>query len=142
MTACAGPVVAVEVASLETAAIAARLSAETRTSLLLVSTPDAAAQGGCLWFLEIVRQAAAAVPEAGLSMALDCGDAAGYALEALDCGLTGLIYRGEEPALAKLRELAAVHEALFLTERPRALFLDDQPDPEAACRAWIKMESS
>ncbi|MFD1379650.1 hypothetical protein [Fodinicurvata halophila] len=120
---------------------AARISAETETPLLLVSSPDAAAQGGCLWFLEILRQANAEVPAARLAMALDCGDAAGFALEALDCGITGVIYRGEDPVRTKLGQLAELHGASFLTERPRTLFLDEQPDPEAACRAWIKMES-
>lgn len=142
MSACAAESVAVEVASLETASIAARLSVETHTPLLLISTPDAAAQGGALWFLEIVRQVENSVPQADLAAVLDCGEGAGYALQALECGLAGLIYRGQGPAVARLRELADAHGARFLTQPPRALFLDDQPDPEAACRAWIKMESS
>ncbi|WP_022729558.1 hypothetical protein [Fodinicurvata sediminis] len=128
---------ALEVASLRTATIAAQEAARRKQQVFLLSTPDAAAQGGSLWFIEIVRQTTADVPEAEVLMALDCGDAAGYTLEALHNGATGVVFRGLTPARHQLRQLSEQYGALFLTERPRSLFLDEEPDPVAACRTWF-----
>lgn len=129
--------VALEVASLRTAIIAAHEAARRKQQVFLVSTPDAAAQGGSLWFIEIVRQTTADVPEAEVLMALDCGDAAGYTLEALHSSATGVVFRGPAPTSHRLQQLSEQYGALFLTERPRSLFLDEEPDPVAACRTWF-----
>ncbi|WP_026986050.1 hypothetical protein [Fodinicurvata fenggangensis] len=129
--------VALEIASLRTAIIAARVATQRQQQVLLVSTPDAAAQAGSLWFIEIARQTASEVPEAEVSMVLDCGDTAGYALEALHSGAGGIIFRGQTETTRRLQQLADLQDALFLMARPRCLFLDREPDPLAACRAWF-----
>lgn len=129
--------IALEVASLRTAVVAAQVAARLCQPALLVSTPNAAAQGGSLWFIEIGRQVEAKVPDADITMVLDCGDAAGYALEALHSGVHGVIFHGAPLYRDNLHQLAVQCGALFLSERPDCLYLDAEPDPLAACHAWF-----
>ncbi len=52
---------------------------------------------------------------------LDCGDASGYALAALQAGLRGLVLTPEAPGRHRVAAIAQGLDALLLAEPPDAL---------------------
>src|SRR5262249_9090214 len=74
----------------------AAMSAETRAgrAVVLASAPGAGSYVGPGWFRELVATAREAVPDAGCSSLLDCGDDAGATLAALRSQVEGVVFIG------------------------------------------------
>ncbi|MDI9349468.1 MAG: hypothetical protein QM537_05655 [Candidatus Symbiobacter sp.] len=99
--------------------------------------------GGVGYVAALRDQARLAVPEGAVATIVDCSDAAGWVMHALDYGFDGLIYRGDAGVLAKLQTLAA-NWALSHPHHPPPLVFSDisgsvldlpRPDPLAAAAA-------
>lgn len=75
----------------------------------LHSPPDAAQIWGVLWFagLQAEIDAAHPAPADRADIALDCGDRADLALEALRLGIRVVVFSGSATQRAKLTEIAA-----------------------------------
>lgn len=119
------------------AVAACAAAAEAGRPITLISAPSCAQYAGIGWFQALVAEARAAKPAADVTAILDCGDAAGRAMQALTHGLSRLVVAPDCPALPRLHALAAAHGATILTEAPDALDLGLVADPLAACRAAL-----
>jgi hypothetical protein len=84
--------------------------------VLLCSAPAAGLYMGAGWWAEML----AACGVTGLSL-LDCADAPGRALEALEEGLPGLILDCADLAFAVVAQIAAAQNAILLRTAPPAL---------------------
>jgi hypothetical protein len=84
----------------------------------LLSAPGAAVYAGCLWWRQLLEEAAFA----NLAL-LDCADAPGRALEALKLGLTGIVLNCPPGSFAIVSEIAATQHAILLPHAPKALDL-------------------
>ncbi|MDD2875815.1 MAG: hypothetical protein PHT60_01145 [Acidiphilium sp.] len=82
----------------------------------LLSPPGFAAYGGCLWWQAIVAGFD------GVSL-LDCGDAAGRAVEAMRLGLRGVVLAGDVANFAQVGLIAAACGVVLLDTAPPALDL-------------------
>jgi hypothetical protein len=93
--------------------------------VLLLSPPGAAGNMGAAWFLALVEQARAAIDgEAPPHWAvLDCGNAPGFALQALRAGARTLVLDPAMPAFPAVADAAASLGAALWAERPPALDL-------------------
>lgn len=103
----------------------------------LWSAPNAAAYAGAGWLAAVVRQAAAAAPQARYVAVLDCADRADLAQAALRQGLSQICYRGPPGTAGRLADIARQYGATLHRRRPRALDLMHAVDPLAACGAWL-----
>lgn len=84
-------------------------------AVVLVGTPDAAAYQGVGWLRRVAAQTAPAGRR--WSLILDCGNAPGLALEALEDGVPAVRVRTLHPdALRRLREIAAALGAVVLED--------------------------
>jgi hypothetical protein len=83
---------------------AARVAGET---IALASPPDAAIQYGVLFFVKLSEQLAIEYPELKPDIAVDCGDRADLAHDAMRLGLKSIVFRGDPRAAAKLADIAA-----------------------------------
>jgi len=128
---------AVVVHSLAQARLALGVSAEAGVPVTLVSAPGAAGTGGPPWFRKLARLAAADHPTAVFTAVLDCGDRPGLVLAALRDGHDQVCFTGSGSVADKLAAVAAQTGASLLTRRPRALNLEGEDRPEAACRDWL-----
>jgi hypothetical protein len=102
--------------------------------LMLVSAPGAGGFAGGSWFAAVVRATQGAFPELCVTWALDCGDRAGDAMEALAAGRPVVIFTGGDAAAARLRSVAAARGATLRQDRPDALILRPGGDVVAAAR--------
>ncbi len=102
----------------------------------MLSAPNAASFGGCLWWAELL----AAASFAGDSL-LDCGDAPGRAVAALRLGLPGLVLSCEPAAFAAVAAIAGVTGAKLLAAAPPALDLG-QRGAERRLAAWLADDSA
>jgi hypothetical protein len=103
--------------------------------LMLVSAPGAGGFAGCGWFAALVRATQGAFPQLCVTWALDCGDRAGDAMEALAAGCCPVvIFTGGDAAAARLRSVAAARGATLRQDRPDALILRAGGDVVAAAR--------
>jgi hypothetical protein len=101
--------------------------------VLLLSAEGAAGSVGPGWWREVVAAARAAHPGTDTEALLDCADAPGHAMAALAAGVTELSFNGSRETAQKLTEMGAA-----IRPRPaEALDLAEEPEPEAACRAWL-----
>jgi len=102
----------------------------------LLSAPGAAAYAGCGWWRALVAQARAQHPGTAADDILDCGEAAGRAMEALRIGQRLLILDPACTAYAAVAAAAVECGAVLLDRRPAAL---DLAAPGAARRlaAWL-----
>ncbi len=107
-----------------------------RPALRVVSSADAACFLGPAWWMALVRLGAAEAPGPALHDLLDCGDAAGRALEALRLGARGLILAADCPQRAAVLERALPLGARVLDRRPAALDLG-QGGAERRLEAWL-----
>jgi hypothetical protein len=96
----------------------------------LLSAPGAASYAGCLWWKMLIDAAGAA----DISF-LDCGDAAGRALEALRLGLRGIVLH-PQPSSTTVAEIAAAQGAVVLHQPPPALDLAE-PGALRRLQAWL-----
>ena len=115
---------------------AAACAAALGRPLLLLCPQGSAGFGGPAWFRALV-EAAASDSGAELLAALDAGDDAGLAYEALRLCLAVVIFTGPEAPATRLAAIAESLGGRLLRSSPRSLDLAAEPDPEAACRAWL-----
>ena len=114
----------------------------------MLSAYAAAGTVGPAWFDAVVGTAAAANPEAVIEGALDCGAMPGHALAALRHGLKRIRYDG--PAFDAVADIARECGATVLRERPPALDLTAEPDPDGPertaalvdlCSRWLRAKA-
>ncbi len=129
---------AIVVHGLADARAALAAAREAGSPVALWSAPDAGCYGGAAWFAELTAQAAAAEPGATFETALDCGDDAGVAAEALRHGLRRVRFSGAVATRRKLEQIAGALGAAVVADRPDALDPQHEPDPAAAMRAWLQ----
>lgn len=111
----------------------AALAAETGRPVTLLSLPGGGLSLGAGTFQAIAARARQAAPQARLVAALDCLDAAGVAIEAIQHGLDAVVCQAG-PAETRLADIAAQHGARLLVRRPEAI----RGDAEAtAIKAWL-----
>lgn len=96
----------------------------------LLSAPGAALSWGCLWWQALLNEAAYTGPAL-----LDCADAPGRAIEALELGLKGVCL-APCPAWAEIAGLAAGKHALLLTAPPPCLDLASPHAPRQLA-VWL-----
>ena len=105
--------------------------------MVLVSAPGAGASFGPLFWQAMLRQARKAYPNARFTAYLDCADEAGTVLRALRAGVGHVRFIGRPEVAERLAAIAAQLGAEMTDEAFDAFDLLDQPDPFAACRAWL-----
>lgn len=89
----------------------------------LLSAADAGCFMGAGWWRALVAELAAGHPGRPFGELLDCGDAAGRAMEALRLGQRGLILAASCPQHGAVAERAAMLGAVLLAARPPCLDL-------------------
>jgi hypothetical protein len=87
-------------------------------SIVLATSPGAGSYVGPGWFREVIAAARDAVPEAGCSSLLDCGDDRGAALAALRSEVEGIVFTGPADVARRLADMASQYRVRFVTERP------------------------
>ena len=102
----------------------------------LLSAPGAALYAGCGWWRGLMSLGAGANPDV-----LDCGDAAGRALEALRAGCRLLVLDPALPSWPLVSARAAAHGAWLLPARPPALDLA-QPGAHRRLQQWLAQPMS
>ncbi len=112
-------------------------AAQAGVPVTLLSAPGAAGTGGPAWFRKLASLAGAEHPQVELSVVLDCGDRPGLVLAALRDGQGQVCFTGRKRVAEKLAAIAAQMGASLLTRRPKALDLEGETRPEAACRDWL-----
>ena len=112
------PVIVVH--SLGHAVAALKAAAAAGRPVTLLSAPGAGGYVGAGWFRRLVEAAREAVPAAGFSALLDCGDEAGTALAALRARAEGVVFTGRADVARRLADIARQRGARFETARPAA----------------------
>ena len=113
-------------------------AAALKVPVTLASAKGAGGYVGPLWFKSLVETARAEFPEVEVAAVLDCGSEAGTILAALRHGIKRVRFTGSDTACAPLRDIAQQLGAEIETgAAPDALDLRDEPDPEAAARAYL-----
>lgn len=128
------PAVTVTINGADDARRAATAARTLDVSLRLLSAPGAGGFAGVGWFAAMVRATQSAFPEVCVTWALDCGDRAGDAMEALAAGCPLVIFTGSEAAAARLASVAAARGATVRRDRPDGLILRAGGDVVAAVR--------
>ncbi len=82
---------------------AARVAGE---RIALASPPDAAIQAGVLFYVQLSEQLTAEYPELKPALAVDCGDRADLAHDAMRFGLKSIVFRGDPRMAEKLADIA------------------------------------
>lgn len=108
-------------------------------SLTLRTAPDAAGYAGVQYLKAIVDRAAGEYPEVPFTAVIDCGEDAGTVQAALRIGWAVVVFSGAAPVRARLADIARRRGAEVIDTDPDAAVLDllDDPDPAAACRAFL-----
>jgi hypothetical protein len=75
-------------------------------SIALASPPDAAIRYGVLYYARLSEQLAAEYPELEPLIAVDCGDRADLAHDAMRLGLKSIVFRGDPRTAEKLADIA------------------------------------
>jgi hypothetical protein len=89
---------------------AARAAGET---IALASPPDAAIQYGVLFYAKLSERLAAEYPELKPVIAVDCGDRADLAHDAMRFGLKSIVFRGDPRTAEKLADIAGTLAVKF-----------------------------
>jgi hypothetical protein len=118
------PVIVVH--SLGHAIAALTAAARAGSRVVLASAPGAGSYVGSGWFGALVAAAREAVPEAGFSALLDCGDDVGAALAAIRSEIEAVVFTGRADVARRLADIARQHGVRFVMPRPAvALVLAD-----------------
>ena len=104
--------------------------------LVLLSAPAAACFMGAAWWLALIRACAPQVAACGASDCLDCGAAAGRAMEALRLGARHLVLSPDCPQFDAVLARAAALGARLDASRPQALDLA-APAADRRLRHWL-----
>ena len=123
--------------SLEHVEAALAAAPEGAPALVLVSAQGAGASLGPLFWQAMLRQAGKAYPNARFTAYLDCADEAGTVLRALRAGVDHVRFIGRPEVAERLAAIAEQLGAEITDEALDTFDLLDQPDPFAACRAWL-----
>jgi fructose/tagatose bisphosphate aldolase len=86
---------------------------EAGDAIALASPPDAAIQYGVLYFVKLAETLAAEYPELKPVIAVDCGDRADLAHDALRFGLKSIVFRGDPRTAEKLADIAGTLAVKF-----------------------------
>jgi len=129
---------AIIVHSLEQALAAATVAAELDVPVTLATAPAAAGYLGALWFRELLAMVRNEHPGVEIAGILDCGDQPGAVMAALRQGLKTVRFTGPRGTAKVLAALAEQYGARLVTGRLATRDLIDEPDPAAACRAWLR----
>ncbi|MBF0560975.1 MAG: hypothetical protein HQL37_02945 [Alphaproteobacteria bacterium] len=124
--------------SLAHAESAVAAAAESGSGVALLSPAAAASSAGAPWFQALVAMAARNYPGTRVIPILDCGDAVGYALGALQGGVPVVRVTGTPETLERLTDIAGRLGARVDTAVEPALDLLDRQDVAAACAAWLR----
>jgi hypothetical protein len=89
---------------------AARVAGE---AIGLASPPDAAIQYGVLFYVQLSETLAAEYPELKPVIAVDCGDRADLAHDAMRFGLKSIVFRGDPRTAEKLADIAGALAVKF-----------------------------
>ena len=90
-------------AALDAAREAGEAAGET---IALASPPDAAIQYGVLFYVKLTERLQAEYPELEPIIAVDCGDRADLAHDAMRLGLKSIVFRGDARMAEKLADIA------------------------------------
>ena len=121
--------------------------ADVRTALqpglpvTLLSAPGAAGYAGVGWWMALIATGRAEFPHTPVQDVLDCGEAAGRALEALRAGQRILYLAPTSPAWTRVAAIAAECGATLLATRPPALDLA-APDAARKLRSWLERDNA
>jgi hypothetical protein len=96
----------VTVANLPQARAALDAARVTGEAIALASPPDGAIQYGVLFYVKLSEQLVAEYPELKPVIAVDCGDRADLAHDALRFGLKSIVFRGDPRTAEKLADIA------------------------------------
>jgi hypothetical protein len=99
----------------------ARQALAANRPVTLLSAPGAAVYAGAGWWLALIEAAAGGAPPP--PHLLDCGAAAGRALEALRAGQRHLIFQAPDAIFAEVSAIAASFGAVVLRAPPPSLDL-------------------
>lgn len=127
---------AVIVHGLEDAVAALAAAAAAGCGVTLLSAPGAAGYAGFGWWRALVGAARAAVPDVPVEDVLDCGDLAGFAVEALHAGCPAVVFTGNDAQAGQLAALAEACGARMLRGAPPALDLA-LPGARRRLAAWL-----
>lgn len=109
----------------------------------LWSPPDAVRWQGPRWLWLLCHHQAKTFPNCNWTYVLDCGDAVGMALTALDDGIPGIAIINAPPAaLNELRETAHRKSARLFDHRPLRLDLGQSSDPLHTCHALLNHDQN
>lgn len=118
------------------AALAAAYAAD--RPVILASAPSAAQYQGPGWLLRVARTTAAGCPGVRWTLVLDAGDAAGFALAALEAGVPAVrVSDLPHEALRSLRAIAEGLGATVLVGPQDGTDLLSCTDPVSACRSLM-----
>ena len=121
--------------------------ADVRTALqpglpvTLLSAPVAASYAGVGWWMALIAAARAEFPQTRFDDVLDCGTAAGRALEALRAGQRQLHLAPTLSAWTRAAAIAAACGATLHPTCPPALDLA-QPDAARKLRSWLERDNA
>ncbi|GAB2176398.1 hypothetical protein [Dongia sp. agr-C8] len=96
----------VTVRNLAEARAALAAAREAAEAIALASPPDAAIQYGVLFYVELSEALAAEYPELRPVIAVDCGDRADLAHDAMRFGLKSIVFRGDPRTADRLADIA------------------------------------
>jgi len=114
------------------------VAADLGVPVLLLTAPGAADYAGPGMLLAMLARPAVRQPGADAVAAIDCADAPGRVLAALEAGWKHLLFTGDPAMAARLADACRQGGATLAASRPEALDLALHPDPIAACRAWLR----
>ena len=97
----------VTISNLPQARAALDAAREAGEAIALASPPDAAIQYGVLFYVQLAEALAAEYPDLKPVIAVDCGDRADLAHDAMRLGLRSIVFRGDPRAAEKLADIAA-----------------------------------
>ena len=109
---------------------------EPSAGLLLLSAPAAAGYLGPGWWAALIAALQPRMQAVDAVEVLDCGEAAGRAMEALRIGLRRLILSAQCPQQRAVLARAAALGATVAAQRPEALDLAES-DAERRLAAWL-----
>ena len=102
-------------AALDAARVQGEAAGET---IALASPPDAMIQYGVLFFVKLCEQLSAEYPELKPVIAVDCGDRADLAHDAMRLGLKSIVFRGDPRMAETLAAIAGTLGVKFESHAP------------------------
>jgi hypothetical protein len=124
--------------TIEHALTALEAAAETNTSIILQSAPDAIFYAGSLYLLHMFEEARRHYPDVRATCIIDCADASGEAIAAMQMGHRHMRSSAPDELRDQLAGIARENDIAFYTEPFEALDLLYARDPRKACREWLK----